>query len=103
MVGDEVLGPLGDPGEVADAELGGLGERGGERQPGWVGEGTSPLGRDPGGRRIKPRLADRFRLRKVEAEKLASIIGRHPDILTLVDAFPRRAARMRCGAIFRLT
>jgi hypothetical protein len=28
-------------------------------------------------------------LRKVEAEKLALIIGGHADILTLVDALPR--------------
>jgi hypothetical protein len=54
MVRDEVLGSLGDPGEIADAEFFRLRQRRRQRQPGRIAERPSALGRKPRRRRIEP-------------------------------------------------
>ena len=74
VVGDEVLGALADPGEVADAELTTFAQCERDRQPGWVAERAEALReltRLPLGRSRGP---DRLRLRQVEAEQLTTII-----------------------------
>ena len=79
MVGDEVLGALGNPGHVADAELVGLRERRRQRQPGRVGERTSPLGRAFSRRPLQPGVADRLGALEVEAEQVAAVVARHQE------------------------
>ena len=88
MVRDEVLRPLGGPGEVTDAELDAFAERERDRQPRGVAECPEPL-------RQRARLLlrrtlrpNRLRLRKIETEQLAPIVG-HENILTAVEAFIR--------------
>jgi len=83
---DEVLRALGDPGEVADTELVRPRERRRQCQPRWIGKSTRSLGRKPSYRRLEPRASDRLGLLQVEAEKIATVIARHEDILTFVDA-----------------
>jgi hypothetical protein len=86
VVRDEVLGALGDPGEVADAELIRSCQRRRQRQPGRIAERASPLGDKTSRRRFEPGAANRLRLLEVEAEKVAAVIDRHENILTAVDA-----------------
>ena len=77
-MGDEVLGALADPGEVADTELAALAQRERDPQPGRVAERTEALRELARLPLRRPRGPDRFRLRQVEAEQLAAIV-RHKE------------------------
>ena len=83
-MGDEVLGALGDPGDVADAQLVRPGERRGNRQPRRIRESTDPERRALGRPRRELSLTQGLRGREVEAENIAPIVS-HGVILTAVD------------------
>ena len=88
MVGDEVLGALDDPGEVADAELLSLEQRRGNCQPCRIGKRMCLAG---GGLRfmhLESPDSQPLRGRQVKAEKIAAVIG-HEIILTLIGALLR--------------
>ena len=83
MVRDEVLGPLGDPGEVANAKLATVAQRERDRQPGRIAERAEARGEGTGFVLGRAGGAERLRLRQIETEQVATII-RHTDILTAV-------------------
>lgn len=87
MVADEVLGPAGDPGQVADAELLALAQGQCDQQPGGITECFGAGGRGLRGSRVELR-ADGFGARQVEAEQVAAVIG-DSYILTPVSALRR--------------
>ena len=82
-MGDEVLGPLGDPGEIADAELVRARQRGGDGQAGRVGERTRLLRQSRGSNRVQALVAQPLGLLEVEAQEVAAVV-RHDVILTSV-------------------
>jgi len=82
MVGNQVLGPLSDPGEVAYTEFG-TSQRRSEHQPRRVGERTGAPGQLSCGGRVKPNGPEDLGLVEVEAEKVAAVII-HSNILTYV-------------------
>src|SRR4051794_20422347 len=96
MMGDEVLGSLDDPGEVADAQLAAVSERGGDRQPGRITEGLGSGRRRLGNLGRKPAAAQGLGAWEVEAQKVATLIA-HNDILTSVGMWASRAPPLRAA------
>jgi hypothetical protein len=90
VVGDEVLGALRDPGEVADAELLDLAQGAGEHEPGRLAESRSASGNTLCLARIEPASAESLGHVEVETEKIAAVVG-HENILTLVEMFSLHA------------
>ena len=88
MMRHEILRALADPREIAHAELVRVEERGGQRQPGRIRDGSSSLCRLPCDRWIETFAPQRLGDRQVEAEKLAMVVG-HEDILMDVDVCVR--------------
>ena len=82
MVRDEVLRALDDPGEIAHAELIGLGKRGSERQSCGVAERPRSAGCDLGSVLVEPLPADLLGGLQIETQEIA-MIG-HSNILTCV-------------------
>jgi hypothetical protein len=78
VVRDEVVGPLDDPGEVADAQLAALRERRRDQQPGRIAERL----RRRGGRRgiidAEPTVTKLLRPRQVETEQIAAVLAHAP-------------------------
>ena len=84
MMGDEVLGPLGDPGEVADAELAALAERKSQHQPGGIAKRAEPLCKHACLELRRPHGPDSLGFPQVEAKQIATILP-HTYILTSVE------------------
>jgi hypothetical protein len=92
-MGDEVLGPFSDPGEIADAELAARREGGRDRQS--VGSAraaasAAPLAAAPGDKRLVRRSSAFGRSRQSRSQRSASI----RYILTLVDMRTRAIAQI---------
>ena len=106
MMRDEVLGPLDDPGEIADTQLAALRKRERDPQPCRVGQRrqlgclcTCDLLGEPGRTKC-------LRPWHVETEKLATIVSAREVILTLIATSHRplvlAAVRYRQGAQARV-
>ena len=80
---NERLGPLDDPGEIADAELVRFEQGRRDGKPSWITKRTGK--RRPADRSIRPEtlLTKALGNWRVKAEQIAPIVG-HPDILTTV-------------------
>ncbi|HSI82008.1 MAG TPA: hypothetical protein VK919_15310 [Solirubrobacterales bacterium] len=74
-MGDQVLGSLEDPGEVADAELVAVGQDRGDRQPRRIAERLRLTGEMPGFGDRDSVAAKRFRLRQIETQQVAAILS----------------------------
>ena len=85
-MGDEVLGALDDPGEIADAELAAGAQRKREHQSRRVAERAEALRERACLPLRRPHGPDCFRLRQVETEQIAAIIS-HDNTLTHVETF----------------
>ncbi len=81
MVRDEVLRPLGDPGQIADAQLIRPGQRRRERQSRRIGKSMRPARGRLRYVSVETVRAETLRHVKVEAEKIAAVAG-HLNILT---------------------
>jgi hypothetical protein len=86
VVGDEVLGALRDPSEVADTELLDLAQSAGEHQPCGVCERSSASGGAFGLAHVEPAGAQSLGHFEVKTEKLAAVVC-HRYILTFVEMF----------------
>lgn len=86
VVGDEVLGALDDPAEIADAELLCLGQSAGEGQPCRVGEGSRAAGSELGSSGVETLTPDSLGDLKVETQQIAMVVS-HLDILTCIVVF----------------
>ena len=75
MVGDEVLGPLGDPGEIADAQLVRARQRGGDRQARRIGERARLLAEPRRSSRVQALAPQPLGLLEVEAQQVAAVVG----------------------------
>ena len=84
MVGDELVGPLADPRQIADAELASLAQGERDLQARRIAEGLRPLGRRAQSLGLEPGGTHRLGLREVEAEQLTAIGNAHAHILTNV-------------------
>jgi len=88
VVGDEVLGALTDPGQVAYAQLAAAAKRGRDLEPGRI----SQRGGRAGGalRRLTRRPGEPQLLgaRQVEAQQFAAVIS-HLVIIAIVDMTPQ--------------
>lgn len=90
-MGNEILGAAGDPGEVADAQLLRIGERGRQREARRVSEAAGAL--SSVAQRLSPLIdasADRLGERKIEAKQFATVVRTHAYIVTAVDALARQ-------------
>jgi hypothetical protein len=86
MVRDEVLRALGDPREIADAQLAAIPEGGRQGEPRRVCERARSARQMRGLFHPKPVSAKLLRARKVEAEEIAPFVA-HAVILTVVDMY----------------
>jgi hypothetical protein len=83
MMGDELVGPLGHPRQITDAEFATVPQGGGDRQARWIAEGLGGTGRYDEGRHSGACPTQRLGLRQVQAQQVAVIrLGTHPHILT---------------------
>ena len=83
VVGDEVLGAAGDPGQVAPAQLPALLQRRRRHEPRRVGEHPRPLRSLPGRPNVEEALPDLLSPRGVYAQEITTLV--HKFILTYVD------------------
>jgi hypothetical protein len=84
MMRDEILGAFENPGEVADAELPAVSQRGGERQASRIGEGFGLSGQVRSTVRVETPFAESLRPREIQAEEVAAVVG-HEVILIIVE------------------
>lgn len=89
---DQVLGALGDPGQIAHAKLLTLAQRRRQRQTRRVRDRPCPLGGNPSSLPIKPPAANLLSPRKVYTQKVAVIVS-HKLILTYIDMLLRQDNR----------
>jgi hypothetical protein len=83
MVGDELVGALADPRQVAHAELVGVAKSDGNLQAGRVSEGAGSDCGGPEGGVLGSRASHPLRSGEIEAEEIAGVM-RHGDILTVM-------------------
>ena len=84
VVRDEVLRPLDDPGQVADAQLIRLGKRRRERQPRRISKCTHSIRQLLRSCFIEPRRSELLSAGQIETEKIAAV-ARHDYILTPIE------------------
>jgi hypothetical protein len=75
MMGNEVLGALHDPGQVADAEFINVAQCCSNRQPSGIGERPRSTGSGLGCTLVEAAETDAFRGWQIEAEKVAAVIA----------------------------
>ena len=85
MVRDEILRALGDPREIANAQLVGVRQGDGDGQSSRIRDGLSSSSGLACDCRLEALAAESFGYGQVEAEKLAAIVVGHNDILMGVD------------------
>lgn len=84
MMGNQPVGSFADPGKVADAQLAGITERGGDHQAGGIGQSPGPLTRDGQVRLRRPLQPESLGDREVKAQQVTGIRITHRNILMVI-------------------